>query len=52
LGQQKRLTSVFTFDETPHGQPSEIEPILADSRAFLHRLDREQTLADAQPRRQ
>ncbi|MCU1315850.1 MAG: hypothetical protein JWN63_1172, partial [Candidatus Acidoferrum typicum] len=44
-GQEKQLSAVFTFDETSHGQPSEIEPILADSWAFLHSLDPERTLA-------
>src|SRR3984957_17086569 len=38
LGQQKRLSAVFTFDETTHRQPSKIKPILADSGAFLHTL--------------
>jgi hypothetical protein len=46
LGQQKRLSAVFTFDETPHRQPSEIEPILADSGAFLHSLDPSQSYGE------
>jgi hypothetical protein len=33
------LSAVFTLDETSHLQPSEIDPILADSWAFLHSLD-------------
>ena len=35
-----------SLDETPHDRPSDVEPILTNSKAFLHSLDPKATLGE------